>query len=182
MARGSGLFSEDLLVVVKKSFVAGCFGCLGAGTMAVLIFLTVFVIFPTQFVALVKTLPIPVVPQVAPVVTATPPATQLPAIEIWVSTDNQCTGPHVTQLKLPVQQALFVCARNPQGVSVHFTVQITLPDGRTVPVGADLVTDPSGRPFSIGAWSQPPITPGVYRIDALIGSTIVGSTVLTVVA
>lgn len=182
MARGSGLFSDDLLVVVKKSFVAGCFGCLGAGTMAVLIFLTVSVIFPTQFVALVKTLPIPLFPQVVPVVTPTTPVTQLPAIEIWVSTDNQCTGARVTQLKLPVQQALFVCARNPQGVSVHFMVQITLPDGRTVPIAADLVTNPSGKPFSIGAWSEPPVTPGVYRIDALVGSTIVGSTVVTVIS
>jgi hypothetical protein len=180
MARSGGVFPDDLLVIAKRSFVAGCFGCLGVGTIAVVAFLTAFVVFPTQFVALIRLIPIPVIPQRAPVVTATAPVSQLPPIEIWISTDNHCTTPHVTQIKLPIQQSLFICVRNPEGVTVHFTIQITLPNGRVVPLGADLVTNPDGKPFSIGAWSEPPSTPGVYRIDALIGSTIVGSTVLTV--
>ncbi len=179
MARSGGLFSGDLVVIAKKSFVAGCFGCLGAGTLAVVVFVFVFVVFPSQFQALIKTIPISAFPQVARLVAVTP-ARQVPPIEIWVSGDNTCTSPHITQLKLPVQQSLFICVRNPEGVTVHFTIQITLPSGRVVPLGADLVTNPDGKPFSIGAWSELPDTAGVYRVDALVGSTIVGSTVLTV--
>ena len=181
MSRSGGVFSGDLVVIAKKSFVGGCFGCLGAGTLAVVVFLTVFVVFPTQFQALIRTVQLPVVPQVAPLVTATPATRELPPIEVWVSGDNQCTSPHVTQFTLGAQQSLFICAQNPQGVSVQFTIRVTLPSGQVVPLGAELTTNPDGQPFSIGAWSEPPSTAGVYRIDALVGSTIVGSTVLTVI-
>ncbi|HOG46373.1 MAG TPA: hypothetical protein PLJ35_06715 [Anaerolineae bacterium] len=182
MGKPSALFTDDLLIIAKKSFVGGCFGCLGAGTMGIVVFFVVFVIFPTQFVALVKTIQLPILPQLAPAVTATPAAAQLPAIEIWISSDGACSSARITQLKLPIQQQLFVCARNPQGVEVRFTVQVTLPSGRVSPVGADLATKASGEAFSIGIWSELPSAPGVYRVDALIGSTIVGSTVLTVVS
>ncbi len=182
MARSSGFFTDDLLVIAKKSFVGGCFGCLGAGTMAIVVFLTIFVIFPTQFVALIKTIQVPNLPQLAPAVTATSPASQLVSIEVWISSEANCTSQPITQLKLPIQQPLFICARNQAGASAHFAIQITLPNGRTVPLGADLVASADGKPFSIGTWSEPPSTPGVYRVDALIGSTIVGSAVLTVVS
>ncbi len=181
MSRAGGVFSDDLIVIAKKSFVGGCFGCLGAGTLAVVVFLAVFVVFPAQFQVLIETIKVPFVPKVVPVVKATEEVRELPPIQVWVSADNQCTSPPVTQLKLPVQQSLFICAQNAQGVSVQFTIQITLPSGRVVPLGAHVATNPDGKPFSIGAWSEPPSTAGVYRIDALIGSTIVGSTVLTVI-
>jgi hypothetical protein len=180
MARSGGILSDDLLGIAKKSFVGGCFGCLGVGTTALAVFLIVVVVFPAQFAAIVKTIPLPVFPQVGPIVTATAPVTHLPSIDIWISADDQCTPSRITQLKLPVQQPLFVCVQNPEGVSVHFTVQITPPSGRVMPLGADLMTNPDGKPFSIGIWSEPPSVPGVYRIDAIVGTTIVGSTVLTV--
>jgi len=140
----------------------------------------VVVVFPTQFVALVRT--IPVVPQLLPLVTATPAVAQLPTIDIWVCAGGDCGSEHVTQVKLPVQQSLFICARNPAGVSIRFTAQITLPDGQVVQANGDVATRSDGEAFSIGAWSEPPSAPGVYRIDALVGTTIVGSTVITVVS
>ena len=172
MARSGGILSDDLLGIAKKSFVGGCFGCLGVGTTALAVFLIVVVVFPAQFAAIVKTIPLPVFPQVGPIVTATAPVTHLPSIDIWISADDQCTPSRITQLKLPVQQPLFVCVQNPEGVSVPLPSRSRRRAG-VMPLSADLMTNPDGKPFSIGIWSEPPSVPGVTA-STRSSATIVG--------
>jgi len=143
------------------------------------VFVIVFGVFPAQFVAVVKTLPIPVFPLTSP--TSPTPTGTLPAIEVFVTTDNQPSATQVTQVRVPLQQPLFICVRSPKDATVHFSVRITLPNGQTMPFGGDFTTDPTGQPVCLGAWTDFPNTPGVYRIDVLVGSTIVGSTVVTAI-
>jgi hypothetical protein len=180
MPSANGRFTEHLLFI-RKSFLGGCFGCLGVGSAMIVIFVLVFGVFGAQFTAIIHTVTIAVSP-ILTGIQATPTAQgELPAIEVWVSKENQSLAPHLTQAKLPIQQPLFLWARAPKGATIHFTVRIVLPNGQSVPFGTDFAPDPTGKPISLGAWLDVPTQPGVYRIDCVIGATIVGSTVLTVV-
>ena len=180
MTRPNGGFTENLLTVASKSFVAGCFGCVGTAVALVVGFVLVFGVFPAQFVAVIRTLPIPIVPLTTPVSPTT--VSTLPAIQVFVSTDNPPSGTEVTQIRVPVQQTLFICVRAPKGVDTHFAVRITLPNNQVVPFGGDFTTDSSGQENCLGAWTDFPNTPGIYRIDVVVGATIVGSTVVTAIS
>ncbi len=179
MARANGGFTGSLLFVAQKAFVAGCFGCLGVGSTAVVVFFLVFGVFQSQFVAIVKTLPIPAVFPVQP--TLCPTASALTSIEIFVTQENNPAAVRITQVKLPVQQPLFICVQNPKGVTSRFTVRITLPGNQVALFGSEFTADPLGKPFCLAPWTDFPNVPGVFRIDAVVGTTIVGSTVLTAV-
>ncbi len=179
MARTNGSFTGNLLIVAQKAFVSGCFGCLGAGMAFLVVFVIVFGVFPAQFAAVIKTLPVSPLAFVSPA--APTPTGALPAIEVFVTTDGQPSSTHVTQVRVPVKQSLFICVQNPKGTEAHLAVRITLPTGQVVPFEGDFTTDPDGKPFCIGEWTDFPNIPGVYRIDVVIGPTIVGSTVITAV-
>lgn len=184
MARSSGGFSDGLLVAVR-AFIAGCSGCLGVGAAMVTVVVLTTVVFQAQFVALVRTITIPFFPNLFPVLPAptvcVTPVSEVVTIEVFVTQENNPLAAHITQVKIPVQQPLFVCVRPTKPASVRFTVQITLPNGQVIPFGSEFVTDPSGKAICLGMLTDMPTTPGVIRIDALAGATIIGSTMLTVV-
>lgn len=184
MARSSGSFVPSLLVA-SKSFVAGCFGCLGVGAALFISTVLGFGVFGSQVVAVIRTVQVPVLTlvrglDVAPAVPVV--KSEVPVVDIWVSKDSAAATTRVVQVKLPVQEPLFIAARGPKGTSVRFVVQVVHPNGQIVPFGTGFVTDASGQVLVLGAWSDPPTVPGVFRVDALIGTTIVGSTVVTIVS
>lgn len=186
MARPNGAFTNHLLLVGQKSFVAGCLGCLGVGAATFGVFFLVFVVFQAQFAALVRTVPLPALPFVIQIQSA--PAVGQPcvtpasvAIEVIVSTEDRPDAPSIKQLKLPVQTPLFVCVRVPKGTNVRFTVRVTLPDGQVMPFGSEFTSDPSGKLVCLGSLRQVPNVEGVIRVDILTGTTVVGSSVVTLV-
>lgn len=177
MTRSNGSFTGSLVSIAQKSFVAGCFGCLGAGSTGVIVFLLVSVVFQAQFAALLKTISLPTIPSMPTTVAAG----ELQAIEIFVAKGNDANAEHVAQVQLPIRESLFLCVRGPKGASVHFTVRITLPNGQTKTFGSGFVSDPSGEIVCLGILSDLLNLPGVFRIDAMVDTTVVGSTVLTVI-
>ena len=183
MARPGVPLSDNVLFSFR-SFLGGCFSCLGVFSAGIVIFVMAFV-FQPQVVAVLRSVTVLISTSTAGLhvpATAFPSgAGELTALEIFITQENQPNAPHVTQLRLPLQQPIFVCVRNPVGVVARFSVRVILPNGQTLQFGSDFATDPSGRPFCLGAVHDLPNTPGVFRFDAVIGSTVVGSTVLTVV-
>ncbi len=185
MTRSSGGFTGGFLIEAERAFLAGCFGCLGVGGAALLFLFMTLGVFQAQFLALVRTIAIPplpfvvsVQPAVTPVVSA---VSRVTAIEVFITADNQPGSARITQVKLPVTQTLAVCVRGAAGATERFTVRVTMPDGRVVTAFAsDLVTDPTGKAVCLGPLVEMPTTPGVMRIDALVGTSVAGSTAVTV--
>ena len=176
MARSSGGFPDHLLFITR-SFLGGCFATLGICSGLVIALVLAFGVFPTQFLALVRLSPIRVVSRV-PTVCPTALA-EIQPIELFLTIENQPGAPRVVEAKVPLEQPLFICARGPQGAAIEFSIRIVGPTGTVIPFDGTFITDPSGKPFCLGPLIGLPNTPGVYRIDALVGTTIVGSTVLT---
>jgi len=184
VARSSAGPAVGLLSVAQRAFVSGCFGCLGAGVGAMLAFVTTFVVLRPQAVALIRRVSIPPLPIVINVQGATlVPETVVTVtpVEVFVTTEQRPEAVRVTQVKLASRQPLFVFVRSPQGKSTTVTVRVTLPSGEVTTLGSTFVTDPTGKAVCIGALSDIAGLEGTVRIEALAGTTVVGSTVLTVV-
>ncbi len=113
-----------------------------------------------------------VVPETA--VTVTP-------VEVFVTTEQRPVAVRVTQVRLASRQPLFVFVRSPQGKSTTVTMRVTLPSGEVTALGSTSVTDPSGKAVCIGSLSDIAGVEGTVRIEVLAGTTVVGSTVLTIV-
>ncbi len=180
MAHANGDLSKGVFPVAQKAFTGGCFGCLGVASGAFVVFLVAFVLFQSPFVALFKAVSLPIVISIEPGPSLSLPAVQVTAIEVFVTSENRPGGARVTEVKVPVQQPLFVCVRNTPGEKTRFRVRIVLPNGEVVPFG-EFDTDPSGSPVCLGALSQLPNVPGIVRIEAVIGTAVVGSTTIVVV-
>ena len=183
MARPSGDFTGGLLLVAQKAFVAGCSGCIGVAGAALVVFVLAFGVFQPQLAALVRVISLPQPPfvisvQSAPTVCPVPTA-QLAAIDIFVTSEQQPLASRVTQIKSPVQQPLFVCVRGSKGPSVRFAVRLTMPDGRLVPLG-DFVSDPTGKAVCVVPLGDLSNVQGSVRIEAIVGTAVVGSTVLII--
>ncbi len=185
MARLNGGFTESLLAVAQRSFISGCFGCLGAGSITLVAFVLVFVVFPAQFVAIVRTVSIPFVPALttrAVVPTVCTAATiQTNVVEVFVTVEEQPAAVRVSQVKLKSPQPLFVCVRSVKAEVVRFAIRITMPDGQAIPFGNELATDAASAAFCLGPLPDLSVLEGPVRIEAVSGTTVVGSTVLTVV-
>ncbi len=185
MTRTSGGFTGGFLLQAERAFLAGCFGCLGVGGAGMMLLILTLGVFQSQFLALVRTVAIPPLPFVINVQPAATPfartASQVTAIEVFVTGDNLPTSARITQVRLPLTQPLAVCVRGPVGASERFTVRATMPDGRVVTAfGDNLVTDPTGAAFCLGPLLEVPTTPGVLRIDVMVGTSVAGSTAVTV--
>jgi hypothetical protein len=149
-----------------------------------LAFVTTFVVLRPQAVALIRRVSIPPLPIVINVQGATVvPETVVTVtpVEVFVTTEQRPEAVRVTQVKLASRQPLFVFVRSPQGKSTTVMVRVTLPSGEVTTLGSTSVTDPTGKAVCIGALSDIAGVEGTVRIEVLAGTTVVGSTVLTVV-
>lgn len=190
MTRPNGGFPSDLLVA-SKAFLAGCFGCLGVTTATIAILVAALVIFPVPFNALIEAVSVRIVTTVSavqaaggvrvlPTECAVAPA-ETTAIEVFVTKEGVPGAARIVELKLPIHQPPFICVRSTKAVAVQFCVRVVHQNGQVVPFDGQFVTDPSGKVVCLGPLIGLPNTPGVVRIDVLVGSTVVGSTVLTLV-
>lgn len=181
MAHADGASTRGVLPVAQRAFTAGCFGCFGVASGAFVVFLAAFVVFQPPFVALFRSVSLPIVISIQPAPNVSVPSGQATAMDVFVTSENRPGGPRVTEVKVPVQQPLFVCVCSAPGHSVRFRVRIVLPSGDVVPFG-EFDTDPNGNPVCLGALSQLPNVPGVVRIEVVIGTSVVGSTTVVVTA
>ena len=185
MTRPSGGFTGTLLLVAQRAFVSGCSGCLGAGLAALTSLVLVFGVFQPQLVTLLRVISLPSPPfviSVQPGPTVVPlPAAEIAEIDIFVTGAKKTAAARITEVKLPVQEPLFICAQGAKPTSARFAVRITMPDGRVIPFG-EFVSDPMGKVVCLGPLVELPATPGVLRIEAVAGTAVVGTTTLTIVA
>ncbi|MDI7276079.1 MAG: hypothetical protein QME94_08870, partial [Anaerolineae bacterium] len=125
--------------------------------------------------------PLPIVISLQSATIAPAPAVTVTPIEVFVTADRQPEAARVTQVKLASRQPLFLCVRSTRGTSTSFSVRVTHPSGEVTSLGDTFVTDPMGKAVCLGQLGDVSEVEGAVRIDAMVGSTVVGSTVLTVV-
>jgi hypothetical protein len=187
-----------------KAYFGGCFGCLGVlSAVIALIVLFGLTLGPQVLSALqgiqLPPLPIPSGPGVPPgeppggfpsgppgspgtMTTPAPtPTGPLPQLAIWATTENRVDAPSATTVKIETNR-LYVWVKGPKGASVSFDVWITMPTGkkeRFGPTGV-FVTNSDGSPMSAGSMTDLPPMKGIFKLEAVIGTTVVGSTTITV--
>ena len=170
-----------MLVVAQKSFFAGCFGCLGAGSGLILFVVFALVVFQPQFLALIRALPVGALPVVISVQTGATPAAAAPAsgLEVLVSLDSVQTA-RVTQVKVPLTKPLFICVRGPAGRSVAFGVRLILPNGQVRSLG-EFQTDASGGIVCVTSLAKLETVPGLMRVELVTGTTVLATATVTIV-
>lgn len=169
-----------------KSFFGGCVGCLGAWVTTVLIILLASLIFGSVFynsiVNLVNNLSqeIPALLQGAKgpfsMGQASIPPTptgSLPALTIYATKGDDSKAKAITVISQSESARTHFWVKTEKEISTSFILWITTPDGSSNQFGGLFTTNMDGSPLSCGRWGTA-AKPGEYKMQAFIGSTLVG--------
>lgn len=175
-----------------KSFFGGCIGCLGAWVTTVIIILLASLIFGSVFynsvINLVSNLTkeIPAILQGAKgpftMGQASIPPTptgDLPALTIYATKGGDPAGKVITMISQSESPQTYFWVKTDKGISVSFILWITTPEGSSNQFGSLFTSKSDGSPLNCGRWGTA-AKPGEYRIQAFIGSTVVGEYKFTV--
>jgi hypothetical protein len=175
-----------------KSFFGGCVGCLGAWVTTVIIIILASLIFGSVFynsiVNLVSNLTreIPALLQGAKgpftmgqsSIPPTPTGT-LPALTIYATKGDDPQGKAITLTSQSESAQTYFWVKTDKGVNTSFILWITTPEGSSNQFGSLFTTKGDGTSRNCGRWGTAAKL-GEYKIQAFIGSTIVGEFKLTV--
>lgn len=182
-----------------KAYFGGCFGCLGV-LSAVIILIVVFALtLGPQVLGALQGIQLPAIPLPSgpggppsgppggpgtPLTPAPTPTGTLPPIEVWFTKENRPDAEHITTFKFGGLQDVtaYIWAKGPKGANVAFEMWIVFPDGkreRFGPPNQQFRTNPDGNPVGTGTGGPPPMK-GTFKLEAVIGTTTVGSTTITV--
>lgn len=169
-----------------KSFFGGCIGCLGAWVTTVTIILLASLIFGSVFYTSVEKLinnlstEIPAILQGAKgpfsMGQASIPPTptgSLPALTIFATKGSDPTSKAITVISQSESPQVYFWVKTGKGINVSFILWITTPDGNSNQFGSLYTTRSDGSPLNCGRWGTA-AKPGEYKIQAFIGSTVVG--------
>ena len=169
-----------------KSFFGGCVGCLGAWFTTVIIILLASLIFGSVFynsvVNLVSNLSteIPAILKGAkgpftmgqPSIPPTPTGS-LPALTIYATKGDNSQGKAITVTSQSESPQTYFWVKTDKGVDTSFILWITTPEGSSNQFGSLFTTKSDGSPRNCGRWGTVAKV-GEYKIQAFIGSTMVG--------
>lgn len=185
------------LKYLLKAYFGGCVGCLGALSVVAALVVGLAVVLGPQLGGVLQLAPATLAPLLSgpagaagglpggPGVTMPPPAPTptgtLPRLEVWLTQENRPDAPAIATFKAGETTRGYIWARGPKGATVSFDLWMTAPNGSRGPFGPAGVfrTDPSGGPVSCGESGLPPLK-GTYTLEAVIGTTSVGSTTFAV--
>jgi hypothetical protein len=175
-----------------KSFFGGCVGCLGAWVTTVIIILLASLIFGSVFynsmVNLVSNLTreIPALLQGAkgPFTmgqSSIPPTPtgSLPALTIYATRGEDSQSKPISVTSQSESPQTYFWVKTNAGVNTSFILWITTPEGSSNQFGSLFTTRSDGSPRNCGRWGTVAKI-GEYKIQAFIGSTIVGEFKFTV--
>jgi hypothetical protein len=187
---------KNAIAFTVKSFAAGCFGCLGVGFAVVVLVAVVGLVAGPAIVSFVQGIQLPQLPigpaglpsgptgaPTGPGGIVTPPPTptgELPKLTVWLTKGDKPDSERVTTMKSGAKDGPHIWAQGPKGVTVSLQLWLTWPDGKREPFGPLFKTDPEGKPVGCGGFAGSPPSAGNFKLEALIGETVVGSTTFTV--
>ena len=168
------------------SFFGGCIGCLGAWVTTVIIILIASLVFGSVFynsvVNLVNNLTkeIPALLQGAKgpfsmgqsSIPPTPTG-NLPALTIYATKGDDAQAKVITVISQSESAQTHFWVKTEKGINTSFILWITTPEGSSNQFGGLFTTKTDGGPLSCGRWGTA-AKPGEYRMQAFIGSTLVG--------
>jgi len=190
------------LKYLLKAYFGGCVGCLGALSTVAALILGFAVVLGPQLGGALQQAPVMLAPLLSgpagaaggpptglpggpgatmPTPAPTPTGT-LPRLEVWLTKENRPDAPAIAMFRAGETTKGYIWARGPKGTTVSFDLWMAAPNGskeRFGPAGV-FRTDPGGGPVSCGEVAGPPPVKGIYTLEAVIGTTSVGSTTFTV--
>ena len=175
-----------------KAFFGGCVGCLGAWVTTVILILLASLIFGSVFynsvVNMVNNLTteIPALLQGAKgpfsmgqsSMPATPTGT-LPALVVYVTKGEDPQGKPLTNIAQSESPQTFFWVKTEKGVSTPFILWMTTPEGSANQFGSVFTTKTDGTSRGCGRFATQAQV-GEYKVQAFVGSTIVGELKFTV--
>ena len=177
---------KDISRFGLTSFFGGCIGCLGAWVTTVLIILLASLVFGSVFynsiVNLVKnfTQEVPVLLQGASgpfsMGQASIPPTptgNLPALTIYATKGDDPQEKVISVISQNESAQTYFWVKAEKGINTSFILWITTPEGSSNQFGGLFTTKMDGNPLSCGRWGTA-AKPGEYKMQAFIGSTLVG--------
>ena len=175
-----------------QAFFGGCIGCFGAWVTTVTIILLASLIFGSVFynsvVNAVNSLSkeIPAILQGAKgpfsmgqsSMPATPTGT-LPALVVYITNGEDPQGKPLTTMTQSESPQTFFWVKTEKGVNTSFILWMTTPEGSSNQFGYVFTTKTDGSPRSCGRFATQAQV-GEYKVQAFIGSTVVGELKFTV--
>ena len=175
-----------------KSFLGGCAGCLGVWFISVVIILLASLIFGSVFYnTLVNWIgnlseQIPAIlqgtkgPFTTGQVSIPPtPTGSLPALTIYATKGDNPKSEAITLISQSESPQTYFWVKAEKGVNTAFILWITTPQGSSNQFGSLFTTKWDGSPLNCGRWGTV-AQAGEYKIQAFIGSTVVGEFKFTV--
>jgi hypothetical protein len=175
-----------------KSFFGGCVGCLGAWVTTVIIILLASLIFGSVFYNSMVNLVNNLTKEILALLqgakgpftmgqSSIPPTPtgSLPALTIYATKGNDPQGKAITLTSQSESPQTYFWVKADKGVNTSFILWITTPEGSSNQFGSLFTTREDGSSSNCGRWGTVAKL-GEYKIQAFIGSTIVGEFKLTV--
>lgn len=168
------------------SFFGGCIGCLGAWFTTVVVILLASLVFGSVFYDSIVNLAnnltqeIPALLQGArgpfsmgqASIPPTPTGT-LPALIIYATKGDDAQSPVISVISQSESAQTHFWVKAEKGINTSFILWITTPEGSSNQFGGLFTTKMDGNPLNCGRWGTA-AKPGEYKMQAFIGSTLVG--------
>jgi hypothetical protein len=187
---------------ITKAFFGGCFGCLGAWITTVLLVVLLGAIFATtigpglisSITGFTQSIPSLIGNTIQGAfgggneggepnslqagmhfTNLVCPNNPPPELKVFITSANDPTAEHLTQILSEQATADHFWVQSPQGVTVKFGLVLTTPDGKTRIWGPSddtiFTSDPGGLPFSVGSFGSP-VPTGQYQITIYLCDTV----------
>ena len=158
-----------------KAFFGGCLGCFGALTFILILLLVItLVIGPNVFGGISSF--IQSFSNLLHMGGISLPGSEntnsnidmenLPVFEVFLTGENDPNAAHVETFSQSEFKQIWFWVRAPQGISLNFTLLMTMPDHSQVQFGPTFTTDSTGNPQSCGQFGDFAPQSGKYKLEA----------------